>query len=412
MRSFARRIIEWQRQHGRHGLPWQGADSYRVWLSEIMLQQTQVATVVPYYRRFVTSFPDVAALAAASEDKVLAHWSGLGYYSRARNLHRAAQLIMQRHGGAFPHYFDDILALPGIGRSTAAAISAFAFRERRAILDGNVKRVLARYCAIEGYSGMKEVELQLWQQAEALLPKAQHAVIPAKAGIQSSNRTGLPPSPKVGNPLPAEADVELTPRERRAKGLSSNSGIAAYTQGLMDLGALLCTRSKPQCALCPLQKDCVAYQSGRVAELPTPRPRKALPEKHSTFLLLLDGPDILLEKRPGSGIWGGLWCPPQFENVQAALDGCARMGIEVEKVTRHSGEGRNLDKLKIKCEALPSFTHTFTHFKLHIAPLVVQVARKPKQVQEPGRVWLNLGDALCAAIPSPVRKLIEKIIRG
>ena len=339
-----------------------------------MLQQTQVATVIPYYQRFIARFPDVAALAAASEDEVLAHWSGLGYYSRARNLHRAAQLIMQQHGGNFPHRFDDIHALPGIGRSTAAAISALAFHERRAILDGNVKRVLARYSAIEGHTGEKKIEAQLWQQAEALLPQE------------------ISP---------------LTRGEGRRGG-----GIAAYTQGLMDLGATICTRSKPQCILCPLQKDCAAYQKGCVAQLPTPRPRKTLPEKHSAFLLLLNGSDILLEKRPGSGIWGGLWCPPQFEDEAAALAWCMQRGITTGKNARRSRAGGNLANLTNQCEALPSFTHTFTHFKLHIAPLLVRVAHKPKQMQVPGRVWLDVEEALRAAIPTPVRKLLENIIRG
>jgi len=361
MSDFATRLIRWQRRHGRHSLPWQGADAYCVWLSEVMLQQTQVATVIPYYQRFVTSFPDVAALAAASEDEVLAHWSGLGYYSRARNLHRAAQLIMQRHDKKFPREFDDILALPGIGRSTAAAICAFAFHERRAILDGNVRRVLARYCAIEGYTGKKEVELQLWRQAEALLPQRD---------------------------------------------------VATYIQGLMDFGATVCTRSKPNCDACPVQTNCVAYQSGHVAQLPTPRPRKTLPEKHSIFLLLLNGSDILLEKRPGSGIWGGLWCPPQFDDEQSALAWCMQRGITTDKNARRSRVGGNPANLTNQCEALPEFTHTFTHFKLHIAPLLVQVTHKPMQAQEPGRVWLDVEDALCAAIPTPVRKLIEKIIRG
>ena len=345
MSDFATCLIRWQRQHGRHGLPWQGADAYRVWLSEVMLQQTQVATVIPYYRRFVTNFPDIAALAAASEDEVLANWSGLGYYSRARNLHRAAQLVMQQHGGRFPRNFDDILALPGIGRSTASAICALAFHERREILDGNVKRVLARYCAIEGYTSKKEVEMQLWQQAEALLPQRD---------------------------------------------------VATYTQGLMDLGAAVCTRTKPGCDACPVQKNCVAYRGGRVAQLPTPRPQKMLPEKHSTFLLLVNGSDILLEKRPGSGIWGGLWCPPQVEDGENIATYCLRhFGVDATQAV-----------------ALPEFMHTFSHFKLHIAPLVVQVAHKPMQAQEPGRVWLDMSDALRAAIPSPVRKLLEEIIRG
>jgi A/G-specific adenine glycosylase len=342
--TFSTRIINWQRQHGRHGLPWQGADAYRVWLSEIMLQQTQVATVIPYYQRFVARFPDVAALAAASEDEVLVHWSGLGYYSRARNLFRAALLIMQLHDGKFPHRFEDICALPGIGRSTAAAISALAFHQRRAILDGNVKRVLARYCAIEGYTGEKKIEAQLWQQAETLLP----------------------------------------PRD-----------IAIYTQGLMDLGAQLCTRGKPRCEVCPLRADCAALKRGLVAQLPTPRPRKVLPERHSTFLLLLNGSDILLEKRPGIGIWGGLWCPPQLDEGQdIAAYSAQHFGVDVTRAV-----------------ALPVFSHTFTHFKLHIAPLVMQIARKPEQMQEPGRVWLDVDDALHAAIPTPVRKLLQALLK-
>ncbi|CAH1199367.1 Adenine DNA glycosylase [Candidatus Nitrotoga sp. BS] len=347
---FAHRIIDWQQQHGRHGLPWQGADVYRIWLSEIMLQQTQVVTVTPYFLRFVARFPTIAALAADSQEAVLAHWSGLGYYSRARNLHRTAQLIMQRHEGTFPQQFEDILALPGIGRSTAAAISAFAFHERCAILDGNVKRLLARYHAIEGYTGEKKIEAQLWQQAEALLPKRD---------------------------------------------------VAIYTQGLMDLGALICTRSKPQCPLCPLQTDCAAYQNNQVAQLPTPRPRKVLPERHSTFLLLLNGADILLEKRPGSGIWGGLWCPPQVDSkllskVEDAGAYCLQhFGTETKYTL-----------------ALSTFTHTFTHFKLHITPLLLQVTNKPKKIQEPGRVWMKVDDALQAAIPTPVRKLLQEIQAG
>ena len=355
--SFATRLIDWQRQHGRHNLPWQGADAYHVWLSEIMLQQTQVDTVIPYYQRFISSFPNVAVLAAASEDAVLAHWSGLGYYARARNLHRAAQDIMQLHGGKFPDNFDDILALPGIGRSTAAAICALAFKQHQAILDGNVKRVLARYCGIQGYTGDKKVEAQLWQRAEQLLPH---------------------PSPP-----PSRGRV----RERG----SSDDSIATYTQALMDMGALICTRSKPQCTICPVQTDCAACQTGQVAQLPAPRPRKAVPERHSTFLLLLNGSDILLEKRPGSGIWGGLWCPPQVDKGQDVSAYCAQhFFVDAAQAF-----------------ALPIFTHTFTHFKLHITPLKFQVERKQKRVEEPGRVWLDVSDALQAAIPAPVRKLLQ-----
>ncbi len=341
--DFSSRLIAWQRTHGRHDLPWQGADAYRVWLSEIMLQQTQVATVIPYYQRFVTNFPSIAALAAATEEQVLTHWSGLGYYARGRNLHKAAQIIEAKHHGEFPRKLEDILELPGIGRSTAAAVCALAYHERRAILDGNVKRVLARYCGIEGWAGEKKVEEKLWQQAEALLP----------------------------------------PRD-----------VATYTQALMDMGATVCTRSRPKCVICPVQADCVALLTERTAELPTPRPKKAVPERHATFLLLMHGNDILLEKRPGSGIWGGLWCPPQFDDEVAAREWFVRNGMDAR-------DG----------ERLETFTHTFTHFRLHITPLKIQLAHKPSCVEQAGSVWLDVGEALGAAIPTPVRKVLKQLER-
>jgi len=375
MHPFAQRLISWQEKHGRHDLPWQvrggttrhvrgldggvpptrllpqtagstsnvsEADAYRVWLSEIMLQQTQVSTVIPYYLRFVASFPDISALAAATEEQVLTHWSGLGYYARGRNLHKAARIIVEKHDGKFPREFEQIVELPGIGRSTAAAICALAYHERRAILDGNVKRVLARYCGIEGWAGEKNVEEKLWQQAEALL---------------------------------SEGDV------------------AIYTQALMDMGATVCTRTKPKCVLCPVQADCVALQTERIPELPSPRPRKAVPEREAIFLLLMHGNDILLEKRPGSGIWGGLWCPPQFDDEDAARDWFMRNGMD-------ASEG----------ERLPTFTHTFTHFKLHITPLKIQLARKPLRVEQAGSVWLDVEEALGAAIPTPVRVMLSNLI--
>jgi A/G-specific adenine glycosylase len=344
MHPFAQRLINWQKLHGRHDLPWQGQDAYRVWLSEIMLQQTQVATVIPYYLRFVASFPSIAALAAATEDQVLAHWSGLGYYARGRNLHKAAQIIEKKHHGKFPRRFEEVVDLPGIGRSTAAAICALAYHERRAILDGNVKRVLARHCGIEGWAGEKKVEERLWRHAEALLP---------------------------------EGDA------------------ATYTQGLMDMGATVCTRSKPRCVLCPVQADCVALQTERIAKLPSPRPRKAVPERRATFLLLMHGNDILLEKRLGSGIWGGLWCPPQFDDEEAARDWFLRNGMEAR-------EG----------ERLETFTHTFTHFRLHITPLKIQLARKPLRAEQPGMVWLEVEEAFGAAIPTPVRAMLAKVSQG
>jgi A/G-specific adenine glycosylase len=374
MTSFASRLIAWQRVHGRHDLPWQGqggkkrgeqsyniglpppcllpqsagsasnvseADAYRVWLSEIMLQQTQVATVIPYFQRFISSFPNIAALAAATEDQVLAHWSGLGYYARGRNLHKAARIIVKNFNGEFPQKFEDILELPGIGRSTAAAICALAFHQRRAILDGNVKRVLARYCGIAGWAGEKKVEERLWQQAEALLP---------------------------------------------------SEGVATYTQALMDIGATLCTRSKPKCVLCPVQTHCVALQTERISQLPTPRPKKSVPERHAVFLLLMHGSDILLEKRPSSGIWGGLWCPPQFDDEVAAKGWFVGNGMDANEGVR-----------------LQTFTHTFSHFKLHITPLRIQLARKPLHVAQAGSVWLDVEEALGAAIPTPVREILRQL---
>ncbi len=340
MSGFAQQLIRWQQSHGRHGLPWQGRrDPYAVWLSEIMLQQTQVASVIPYYQRFLARFPHIAALAAAGEDEVLAHWSGLGYYSRARNLHRAAQIMVEEHGAEFPREFEHILALPGIGRSTAAAISAFAFGARRAILDGNVKRVLARYLAVAGHPGEKKVEELLWRHAEALLP---------------------------------------------------DSGIETYTQALMDLGATLCTRAKPDCIACPVSADCIARQQGRQAEFPQPRPRKALPEKETTMLLFMRQGEIFLEKRPPAGIWGGLWSFPESDGKEdAQRHGAARFGFE-------SGSP----------EPRPAMRHVFTHFRLNIHPLLLNVRRIHPGARQQEGVWLSVEDAMEAAIPTPVRKLL------
>jgi A/G-specific adenine glycosylase len=339
MTDFATRLTLWQRAHGRNDLPWQGAGAYRIWLSEIMLQQTQVATVIPYYQRFVASFPDIAALASAAEEQVLEHWSGLGYYARGRNLHRAARLIADKYQGVFPKKFEQILELPGVGRSTAAAICALANDERRAILDGNVKRVLARYCGIHGWP----MEERLWLQAEALLPHVD---------------------------------------------------VAVYTQALMDMGAMLCKRSRPCCGICPVQAGCVAFQLGSIAELPTPRPRKVVKVKQCIFLLLLHGNDILLDKRPGSGIWGGLWCMPQFDDNDALSAWCVQEGIDDFMPAR----GHNVS-------TLPPFTHTFTHFKLHITPVLMRVTQK----RASDRMWFSVADALQAAIPTPVRQLLKKL---
>jgi len=341
--GIAAKLTTWQKKHGRHDLPWQGTrDPYAIWLSEIMLQQTQVATVIPYYNRFLAHFPGVAELAAAPLDEVLRLWSGLGYYSRARNLHKAAQVVVNEHGGRFPRRFEDVTALPGVGRSTAAAICVFSFGARHAILDGNVKRVLARLRGVKGYAGEKKVADRLWQEAERLLPR---------------------------------------------------HGIEAYTQGLMDLGSSVCTRGKPRCNDCPLHGDCVALKRGWVAGLPSPRPRKVLPHKRTTMLVLTRAGEVLLEKRPPTGIWGGMWCLPEVARHPDLEAYCLkRFGARVLEV-----------------ETMPTLAHGFTHFSLDIRPLHVRVSALVPQAAEPGLTWLSLEDARGAAIPTPVRKILAQL---
>ena len=346
MQSFATRVIEWQQRAGRHTLPWQRTrDPYRIWLSEIMLQQTQVAAVVSYYSRFLARFPDLVSLASAAEDDVLALWSGLGYYARARNLHAAARAIVERHNSAFPEAFDDIVALPGIGRSTAGAIAVFAFGARQPILDGNVKRVFARALGIEGYPGGKKIEMAMWAHAGALLPPG---------------------------------DVE------------------AYTQGLMDLGAGVCTRARPRCESCPLQDECVARRENRIALLPTPRPKKPLPEKSTVMLILQRDREILLEKRPAPGIWGGLWSFPEIAHLGDAA-GVLRTRFGAEVTT----EG-----------VLQQVRHGFTHYALTITPALLRVIRLERRAHSPGHRWLKPADAINTAIPAPVREILRRLDRA
>jgi A/G-specific adenine glycosylase len=341
--SFAAKLVAWQKVHGRHDLPWQGTrDPYRIWVSEIMLQQTQVATVIPYYLRFLSRFPDVAALAGAPLDEVLRLWSGLGYYSRARNLHGAAQAIVGDRGGIFPRRFEDVAALPGVGRSTAAAICVFAFGQRQAILDGNVKRVLARLRGVKGHTGERKVGDRLWQEAERLLPR---------------------------------------------------SNLEAHTQGLMDLGAMVCTRTKPRCTACPVHGTCVAFKRGWVGELPAPRPRRQLPHKRTVMLVLARAGEILLEKRPPSGIWGGLWCLPETAR---------KTDIEAYCLKRFGAHVVEIDEL-------PPIAHGFTHFKLDIRPLRLRVSALTPQAAEPGVIWLSPEEAREAAIPAPVRRILAQL---
>jgi len=350
--AFAARLIAWQRQHGRHDLPWQNTrDPYRIWLSEIMLQQTQVSTVIPYYARFLERFPTVGALAAAPLDDVMALWAGLGYYSRARNLHRCAQVVADQHGGAFPASVDALAELPGIGRSTAAAIASFAFGARATILDGNVKRVLARVFGIDGFPGEKRVENAMWTLAESLVP-----------GDDAS-----------------DADV------------------GAYTQGLMDLGATLCVRGKPDCARCPFSVDCVANATGRQRELPGARPKKTVPTRRTWMLVLLDGDTVMLEKRPPTGIWGGLWSLPEAPD-EAALAG---------RALTFGANG--------PASPLASLTHTFTHFRLDIEPRVIELGagdRTPSassalEAQDARTAWVALREIDAFGVPAPVRKLLD-----
>lgn len=336
--SFAERLIIWQQRHGRHDLPWQVRDAYRVWVSEIMLQQTQVATVIPYFQSFIARFPTVADLAAAPLDSVLAAWSGLGYYSRARNLHRAAQRVMNHHHGIFPTDPLELAELPGVGRSTAAAIAVFSSGVRAAILDGNVKRVLSRWGAVAGWPGEKAVERELWSLADGLLPQTE---------------------------------------------------VATYTQGLMDLGSLICTRRRPSCDLCPLQGDCCAKNQGRQSDLPTPKPRRNLPERHVVLLLIRHEGRVLLERRPPSGIWGGLWSLPEAPDTLSAADLCREhLGLEVD--FEPAGE---------------EFLHVFTHFRLLITPLPGRL-RTAAALKNAANDWFEPAEIEMLGLPAPVRRIL------
>lgn len=344
---FATRVVVWQRAHGRHGLPWQATqDPYRVWLSEVMLQQTQVTTVLGYYERFVSRFPTLADLAAAPADDVLALWSGLGYYSRARNLHRCAQVVMAHHGGVFPADVAALEALPGIGPSTAAALAAFCFGQRVSIFDGNVKRVVARYEGFQGDVSLRDADRTLLALAQGLLPSAQHA-----------------------------------------------DDMPVYTQGLMDLGATVCTRHRPLCEVCPLGGACVARATNQQAVLPR-KTRRLVRKTQAWSLLVLGRPDgsVWLQQRPPKGIWAGLYAFPSGTSAQAVL---ANVGL----------------KAMTPVEPLPSFVHVLTHLDLVIQPLCVPVAQdwQPAADQDgasPVGVWVDPDAVLSVGVPVPVSRLL------
>lgn len=343
-KQFQRRILTWFDQHGRKHLPWQQQISaYRVWISEIMLQQTQVNTVIPYFERFIQRFPDINVLAQAPLDEVLHYWTGLGYYARARNLHRAAQMIVTEYQGQFPCSIAEIQRLPGIGRSTAGAIASIALGQSQPILDGNVKRVLARYHAVDGWTGEQQVAAQLWRFAE-----------------------------------------RYTPAERAAD----------YAQAMMDLGAMICTRSKPKCERCPLMNQCLAYQQGKQQDYPTPKKVRALPVKTVKMLLLQQADNsFLLKKRPPVGIWGGLWSFPECDLKSDIVAASQRYGV---------AKTGNV-------KALPSFRHTFSHFHLDIHPVKVQVKQfLPMVMEETGIIWYNLDNPPKLGLAAPVKQLLSE----
>jgi len=353
--GFSAAVIGWQKEHGRHVLPWQNTrDAYLIWLSEIMLQQTQVSAVLGYYARFLTRFPTLRDLAAAPVEDVMAQWSGLGYYTRARNLHKCAQRVVADYDGVFPSDPALLAELPGIGRSTAAAISAFSSGTRTAIMDGNVKRVFARVFGIDTFPGEKKTELAMWRRAEALLPQ---------------------------------------------------QGIESYTQGLMDLGATLCTRSSPSCERCPLQARCVAHATGRTRDLPVRKPKKTSPEKHATMLVIVDAGQVLLEQRPDSGIWGGLLSLPELDGHTLADDdhvAAADHDALTLAVSRH-GELESHERLS-------TITHVFTHYKLHIAPYRVTLSRRLDVAAEAGHVWYDHARLADAPLPAPIKKLLLELL--
>lgn len=342
-------ILDWFDVHGRKHLPWQqNKTPYRVWISEIMLQQTQVATVIPYYERFMDRFPDVTDLAKAPQDEVLHLWTGLGYYARARNLHKAAKIVVDEYRGEFPTEFDQVVALPGIGRSTAGAILSLSLHQNLAILDGNVKRVLARYYGVNGWPGEKKTEKLLWEQAEANTPDAESPLIQ----------------------------------------------VANYNQAMMDMGATLCTRSKPKCEECPIGNHCVANLTRDWASYPGKKPKKAIPVKNTTFYLFKQGSKILLEQRPPVGIWGGLWS--FIEETENTADILSELDFRIRNKTE-----------------LQPFRHTFSHFHLDIKAQLIEVEQsKIVTVRENPQIWYDLNNPPEVGLAAPTKKLLEQISKA
>jgi len=343
--NFSSQLLAWFDLHGRKDLPWQQAPTpYHVWLSEIMLQQTQVSTVIPYYQRFTQQYDNLHALANAPVDDVLALWTGLGYYARARNLHKAATIILEHHNGEMPTNLDALISLPGIGRSTAGAIMSLAHKQRFAILDGNVKRVLTRYKKISGWPGNKAIENKLWLIAEQLLPS-----------------------------------------ER----------IAHYIQAQMDLGATVCTRSKPKCDICPLQSNCQAFQHDIPQNYPESKPKKIIPTRKINWLILQsDDQKVLLQQRPNSGIWGGLWSFPEVD----CMDNIAELCLNNYQI--------NITGITVA----PSFKHVFSHFKLDVHPHLISSSQASNNISENNSsTWYKISDALLLGLPAPVKTFLQSL---
>ena len=344
--SFSQQVLTWFKKHGRHHLPWQqNKTPYNVWVSEIMLQQTQVTTVIPYFERFMSRFPTVQALAEADEDSVLHLWTGLGYYARARNLHKAAKIIHRQHKGIFPDTVEGLTALPGIGRSTAGGIIASAMNKHAVILDGNVKRVLCRYHCVKGWPDQTSTNQQLWEIAE-----------------------------------------RYTPTEN----------CADYNQAMMDLGASLCSRSKPACDLCPLQDGCEAHQGNLTEKFPEKKPKKKLPVKTAAMLILQspDGKKVLLEKRPSQGIWGGLWSFPEIPVDHSPGSFLMVNGLKT------SGDISKWQPMR----------HTFSHYHLDMTPVLIPLTRPQNTIMENGRWhWYDLEKPSQLGLAAPVKKLLATL---
>ncbi len=342
--SFANRVLNWYQRYGRHDLPWQRQDAYRVWLSEIMLQQTQVGTVIPYYQNFIKRFPNIKQLADADIDEVLQHWQGLGYYARARNLHQAARIVRDQHKGRFPQSFDAVAALPGVGRSTAGAILSFAFDQRWPILDGNVKRVLARCFRVPGWYGQSDTMKQLWYLAESVTP------------------------------------AEQAPD---------------FNQAMMDIGSMVCLKSKPKCEACPLKEICSSYRHHSQAEYPQKKPARVKPHKHTLMLLHRHADQVLLWRRPPSGIWGGLWSLPEVD-AEPAIELWQQSFLSMTQLPNKIQES--------------VIRHQFTHYSLDISLAIIEMEQLPHKIfDQDNYVWVGIEALGDHGLPTPVRKLLASL---